>query len=106
MREYNKVDFVGVKIGEVDMSSDPASSSRRVTDALTMNVTDQVLRGGETYRVDVRSDNFEDIHGLQYTLSYADAYVSVESIEPGALRVTEDHYYRYGPGMITSSWNT
>src|SRR5699024_2567408 len=39
------------------------------------------------------------------TLSYAEGYVSVESIEGGALRLSEENYFRYGPGLITSSWN-
>src|SRR5690625_7727717 len=43
--------------------------------------------------------------GIQYTLSYLKDQVDVESIEAGALNITENHYYRYAPGVITSSWS-
>src|SRR5690625_6078715 len=57
------------------------------------------------YRVDVTSANFDEVMGMQYTLSYLKDQVDVESIEAGALNITENHYYRYAPGVITSSWS-
>src|SRR5699024_2601918 len=100
-----RADFIGVKIGDVNQSGDPAKTSRRASGELHLTMTDKVLKAGETYRVEVRSDNFEDVMGMQFTLSYAEGYVSVESIEGGALRLSEENYFRYGPGLITSSWN-
>uniref|UniRef100_UPI001F440653 T9SS type A sorting domain-containing protein n=1 Tax=Membranihabitans marinus TaxID=1227546 RepID=UPI001F440653 len=100
-----RVDFTAVKVGDVNLSSDPASSNRSVTGNLNLNMSDKRLKGGEIYHIDVRSDNFDAIRGLQYTLNYADAYVSVESILPGALKMTEDNYLKYRPGVLTASWN-
>src|SRR5690625_1474344 len=57
------------------------------------------------YRVDVTSANFHEVMGMQYTLSYLKDRVDVEAIEAGALNITENHYYRYAPGVITSSWS-
>ncbi len=103
------VDWIGVKIGDVNLSGDPARSSsdnyRSTTGELHLNVADVTLKGGELYRVDVTSDNFVNINGLQYTLSYLSNMVEVESIEAGALNVTKDNYTHYAPGVITSSWN-
>ncbi len=99
------VDFIGVKIGDVNLSGDPARSSRSVTGELSLNVADKTLKAGELYRVDVTSDNFVNINGMQYTLSYLTNLVEVEAIEPGALNITKDHYLRYAPGVITSSWS-
>src|SRR5690606_3896381 len=82
-----------------------ASGSRNMRGRLNLNVADKELKGGEVYRVEVRSDNFEQIRGLQYTLDYADAYVTLESIEGGALNITGDNYLKYGPGTVTFSWN-
>lgn len=113
LTEDMTLNFTGVKIGDVNLSGDPARSSRsahslsRLKDErqLQLNIADKVLKGGEVYRVEVRSDNFKNIRGLQYTMNYADAYVSVESIEPGVLNVTEDNYLKYVPGVLTASWN-
>ena len=99
------VDFVGVKIGDVNLSGDPARSSRSTTGELNLNVANKTLKAGEIYRVNVTSDNFVNINGMQYTLSYLTNMVEVESIEAGALNITKDHYLRYAPGVITSSWS-
>ena len=99
------VNFTGVKIGDVNLSGDPARTSRSKKGQLQLNIADKVLKGGEVYRVEVRSDNFEDIRGIQYTMNYADAYVSVESIEPGVLNITKENYLKYAPGVLTASWN-
>ena len=100
-----RVDFTGVKVGDVNYSSDPASGNRSTSGQLHLNVADKVLKGGEVYRVDVRSDNFEDISGMQFTMGYEDAYVSIESIEPGLLNISPDHYLEYSSGNLTFSWN-
>src|SRR5690625_7377887 len=42
---------------------------------------------------------------MQYTLTYLTDQVEIESIAPGALNVTENHYYHYAPGVITTSWS-
>ena len=99
------VDWVGVKIGDVNLSGDPARSSRSTTGNLHLNVADKTLKGGGVYRVDITSDNFENISGMQYTLGYVTNLVEVESIEAGALNITKDNYVRYAPGLITSSWS-
>ncbi|HLT93943.1 MAG TPA: T9SS type A sorting domain-containing protein, partial [Membranihabitans sp.] len=113
-RDY-EVDFVGVKIGDVNMSSDPASRSRSTSGRLHLNVADRKMKGGEIYRVDVRSDNFEDILGLQFTMQYSSAYIDVVAFESGVLKLTEDNYYHFEPrsmsgltsqmGLITASWS-
>ncbi len=114
--EDHHVEFTGVKIGDVNLSvfrqnvgSDPTSPDsyrgRSTKGQLHLNMADKVLKGGEVYRIEVRSDNFENIRGLQYTLDYADAYVSVESMESGVLNITGDNYLKYSPGVVTASWN-
>src|SRR5690606_10431275 len=97
------------------MSSDPASRSRSTSGRLHLNVADRKMKGGEIYRVDVRSDNFEDILGLQFTMQYSSAYIDVVAFESGVLKLTEDNYYHFEPrsmsgltsqmGLITASWS-
>src|SRR5690606_10586042 len=96
------VDFVAVKIGAVNLSGDRARSSRSTTGELHLNAADGSMRARALYRVDLTSDKFLNINGMQYTLSYVTNLVEVESIEAGALNVTKDHYWRYAPGVITS----
>ncbi|MBY5960293.1 T9SS type A sorting domain-containing protein, partial [Membranicola marinus] len=100
------VDFVGVKIGDVNLSSSRQHvGSRSTTGTLNLNMADKAMKGGEVYRIDVTSDNFVNINGMQYTLSYVTNLVEIESIEAGALNITKDNYVRYAPGVITSSWS-
>ncbi|GAA5225311.1 hypothetical protein GCM10025777_59420 [Membranihabitans marinus] len=99
------VDFVGVKIGDVILSADASRSARSGLTSLNLNVADKALKAGEVYRVNVTSDNFNEITGMQYTLAYADNAVEIQTIDAGALNFTQDNYVKYQPGIITSSWS-
>ncbi|GAA5220822.1 hypothetical protein GCM10025777_14520 [Membranihabitans marinus] len=99
------VDFVGVKIGDVILSADASRSARSGLSSLNLNVADKVLKAGEVYRVNVTSENFNEITGMQYTLAYANNVVEIETIDAGALNFTQDNYVKYQPGIITTSWS-
>src|SRR5690606_1924681 len=105
INEDMTVNFTATKIGDVDLSSDAATPSRSATGKLLLTMDDRILEGGEIYRIEVRSDNFDNIRGLQYTLQYEDAHIEIESIEPGVLDIGPDNYYRYSPGNMTLSWS-
>ncbi|GAA5221021.1 hypothetical protein GCM10025777_16510 [Membranihabitans marinus] len=99
------VDFVGIKVGDVDLSSDPKSTSRSKDGGLELVLTDQTLLPGDIYTIEVTSSNFESIKGLQYTLQYDDVNVEVLDVQPGRLSIDESNYYNYLPGLMTFSWN-
>ncbi|WP_236972870.1 T9SS type A sorting domain-containing protein, partial [Membranihabitans marinus] len=105
LRSDENIDFVGVKIGNVNRTENVGRSQRSGLTTLNLSVVDQGLISGELYRVDVTSANFDEITGMQYTLAYANNAVEVESIESGALNFTEDNYMKYRPGLITASWS-
>lgn len=105
MPEEKPVDWIGVKIGDVDQSGELIRSNRHITGELSLNISDKEMKAGETYRIPVRSENFAEVTGMQYTLSYLSDAMEVESIQPGAINMTENNYYRYAPGVITSSWS-
>ncbi|WP_236973127.1 T9SS type A sorting domain-containing protein, partial [Membranihabitans marinus] len=105
LRADQNIDFVGVKIGDVNRTENVGRSQRSGLTTLNLSVVDQGLISGELYRVDVTSENFDEITGMQYTLAYANNAVEVESIEGGALNFTEDNYVKYRPGFITASWS-
>ncbi|GAA5220502.1 hypothetical protein GCM10025777_11320 [Membranihabitans marinus] len=105
LRADQNIDFVGVKIGDVNRTENVGRSQRSGLTTLNLSVVDQGLISGELYRVDVTSANFDEITGMQYTLAYANNAVEVESIEGGALNFTEDNYVKYRPGFITASWS-
>src|SRR5690625_6339949 len=71
------VDWIGVKIGDVDLSGDATRSSRSTTGELTLTVADKQLKAGETYRVDVTYANFHEVMGMKYTLYYFEDEVGV-----------------------------
>lgn len=100
-----EIDWVGVKIGDVNMSGEVSVNNRNLSGAVHLNVADKHLRAGEIYRMEVTSDNFKDITGMQYTLNYLNSEVEIVSVEAGALPVTENNYFRYAPGVLTWSWH-
>ncbi len=99
------VDFIGVKIGDVNQTSDPSRNARSQLSSLHLQLEDMILESGQTYRLPITSDNFIDIAGMQFTLTYDDEAIDIVEIEGGALNITKDHYALYQPGYITASWS-
>lgn len=104
-------DFMGVKIGDVNGSSTPnlvaPSVETRSTDKLTLEVQNVEFVKGEQVELAITANNFTDIVGLQYTLSYDESSLEYVGVKAGSLNVTNDHVgASYSQrGLITTSWN-
>jgi len=105
-----ELDWVGVKIGDVNIDNDPSRSAGRVNKSLVFDVDDEQLIAGSQYKVTLQTSNFTDITGYQFTLQSdpgAVKIVGVEFSEEG-LGVSEDNFNLnlIAQGVITTSWNT
>ncbi|NND05745.1 MAG: T9SS type A sorting domain-containing protein [Saprospiraceae bacterium] len=102
-----RVDWTGVKIGDVDNSNDPSRSAGRSGKSLVFNVDNAQLIAGNQYKVDFKANNFNDISGYQFTLNFDKNSIKVLNVEPGVLEVDADNFgmNRIEDGMMTTSWN-
>jgi hypothetical protein len=105
-------DFVGVKIGDVNGSAKAnalmTSSERRTGETLSLYIEDEVYRSGEVVKVEIRSGNFDQLIGYQFTLNFDRSGLEWMGLESGSLEVTESNFglHLTGEGMITTSWNS
>ncbi len=103
-------DFIGVKIGDVNGSAIPNSllgSVTRSTDGtLTLSADDAKVAAGEIFTVDFKANDFANIFGYQYTLTFDNNLAAFAEVVPGALEMDENNFgfSRLAEGIITTSW--
>ena len=67
------LDFVSIKLGDVTNSARSNVNSKvsaRTSSTLLLEFDDQILQAGQSYSIPVRSNNFHQIRGMQYTLRF------------------------------------
>ncbi len=106
-RDIMRVDFTGVKTGDVNLDSDPARKSARSNNSIKFVLEDQLLQKGNTYTVPVIVRDFNQITGLQYTLEFISTALHIEAVEPGSANGYQQANYNLNnlwDGWFTSSW--
>lgn len=88
-----EIDFIGVKIGDVNGSViansnlDGPSVERRAKQDLLFLVNNVVLEAGESATLEIRSNNYQQISGWQGTLEFNPGLVEVLEISSGELDI-------------------
>jgi hypothetical protein len=100
-------DFIGVKIGDVTGDAKANAGSGIVTprgsQVLQMRLADQELKAGIPVKVDITSDQFADIAGLQFNLKMTNGRIL--DIVGGALPITEEYFSINHDGELLVSYN-
>ncbi|MCB0517727.1 MAG: HYR domain-containing protein [Lewinellaceae bacterium] len=111
------VDFVAVKIGDVNGSavtnlSTDDTEDRNTTDDLTFAVDEQLVQAGETFRIPIKAmpGKNQDINllGYQFALRFDPNAATLVDIEMGDLtNLTETNFglTMLDEGIITTSWD-
>jgi len=107
-----KIDFIGVKIGDVNGSVVPNLQSRAIDNrssrwALSFTTEDKVIKGGQSDYISFYSDSYERVSGWQMTLEYDADNIDVLSIYSDVLDIDESQYNiaSQDQGWITISYN-
>ncbi|MDH3648029.1 MAG: T9SS type A sorting domain-containing protein, partial [Saprospiraceae bacterium] len=61
------IDFIGIKIGDLDLDGDPSRSAGRSAKGLVLHTTDQTLIPGMTYEVPIKVKDLVSLQGFQFT---------------------------------------
>ena len=107
MLDQMQVDFIGVKIGDINIDSDPSRKAPRSADNVTLNVSDFQLRTGDYYTVPVTAKDFKNILGMQFTLIFDVDKIEVRGIEAGKeIDFSDEHFNldNLAEGWMTASW--
>ena len=101
--------FVGVKIGDVNMDADPSGANgngTRSSEVFTMQVEDEVVAQGESTIIAMQAGEDYEMSGVQFTLHLGSSLEFV-SIEGGTLDMSEANYhYDADAHVVTVSWGS
>ncbi|KXK38750.1 MAG: T9SS type A sorting domain-containing protein [Saprospiraceae bacterium] len=100
--------FVAVKIGDVNGSASVSEVNKpaetRSSKTLTLVSNDKVYSHGDIVRMNITSDNFNNIAGAQWTMNYNTNALDFVKVESGSIQMNEDNY-NVTNGKIAFSWN-
>lgn len=102
-------DFIGIKVGDLDMDHDPANKAPRAGTQLVFSTSDLQLSAGKTYSIPITATNFVDIAGYQYTLQIDDHAAEILGFEPSNLEYLDETNFgksHISEGILTTSWNS
>jgi subtilisin-like proprotein convertase family protein len=103
------VDFVAVKIGDVNNSAatnfGAGNEDRTTVGDLLLNTDDLTLSEGETYTVEFKAGDF-DVSGYQFTLNFDKGALEFVEVVPGLANVSNFGLTMLDEGVLTTSWNS
>ncbi len=110
LNENNTIDFIAVKMGDVNNSvvaSAQGTATTRSSEKLVFEVENKTLTAGQTYKMDVTSSNFNNINGYQFTLKFDNNALEFNKLNSGSLNLDESNFgfNRVSEGLLTTSWN-
>ena len=103
-----EVNFVGVKVGDVNGSSKANSAQLqgaeiRTSEKLIFAVEDAAISAGEEVKISFKAKSFAGVEGYQFTLNIPG--MEVVNIEAASLQVDENNFGLIRQGVVTTSWN-
>ncbi len=100
-------DFIGVKVGDVSgnaIANSALKAKNRTSRNLSFEVSDQLLKVGETVSVHVLTSNLSDIAAFQWTFETKD--IEILGIESGEIQMNEDNFAKINNATTTLAWYT
>lgn len=98
-------DFIGVKIGDVSGNAVSSGSfapiDTRSNGSLVFKVQDETVEAGQLIKLDVTSENFQNVFGYQFTLMHEG--LTFDHIDAGVLEIDESHI-GIRENSLTMSW--
>ncbi len=104
-----EADFIGIKMGDVDLDNDPSLSVPRSSQQVYFVVNDMELFAGNTYEIPVQLEAGSQAEGFQFTLEFDSQVLNLEGIIPHESSVISANNFGLSNldlGLITVSWNS
>ncbi|MBK9717110.1 MAG: hypothetical protein IPO85_06290 [Saprospiraceae bacterium] len=105
------VNFIGVKVGDVNQSAKTRGVSNTVirsSQVFDLNFENQSVKENEIIEIPFSSNNISEFGGFQMTLEVRPEAMEIIDVEGNkSIRFGDDNYsmYHEGLGKITISWN-
>lgn len=106
------VDFVGVKIGDVNSSAEPSnfngnSETRSNGESFYLTIENMDFQQGEVVEVPVKASDFDQVDAFQFSFMFDQNVLEFQNLKSGAIRMDESTagFDFLEDGIITFSWN-
>lgn len=104
------IDFVGVKIGDVNNNAAANRFDRvntRSNGTLSLNADNQLFDMNASVSIDIKASDATDLVGMQATFALDPSMVSVTGVTGGVLDINDSNYNLSNSenGFVTMSWN-
>ena len=111
LNENMNVDFIGIKVGDVNGSvvanSNDANIEDRDNDALKLTIDEQWIAAGEIANIQISTDNYTDILGWQTAFKYDASQLSVIELNAPFEGWSERNYHIDSEnGVVTISYHS
>lgn len=103
IKEDQNIDFIGIKIGDVNFSSYKLTRDHSRSRGLNLVLQDQVLSPGQVYYLPVRSAEMKSILGLQFAWILDQQAIRSIGLSSGQIELSEENYALPGK-YLTFSW--
>ena len=98
-------DFIGIKLGDVDASASYGnirSTTQTRRSPLVLSYDDFAVQTGKEYELNLFSPNFEDIHGMQWTMGHKGLKIS--EINGRSIQLNDENTASHTEDVSTFSW--
>ncbi len=103
------IDFIGIKMGDVNLSADPSSlvKAETRTSPKTLDFEIHPVINGNQVKFDFSSTNFIDIEGFQFTLDFDASELTYTEVMSSVLDMNSEHIglTKSTDGFITISYD-
>ena len=106
------VDFIGVKLGDLNATANPsllqAGDTRSPEGGLKIKLEDQLLEAGQRYDLDFKASDFKEVAGFQFTLNFPTdklLLLDYQGSELSSMSTDNFGFTKVEEGKITVSWN-
>nr|MBX2815936.1 T9SS type A sorting domain-containing protein [Saprospiraceae bacterium] len=103
-----KADFVGVKIGDVNLDSDPSRRASRSAKTLTLYAEDKALQAGARTKMTLDAKALSEFEGFQFTLEVNQQNLKIVNVslsDESTLRAENLNVSSIENGWMTVSWH-
>ena len=102
------LNFTGVKIGDVDQSSDPARRSGRSQSEVILTTKDLHFSSGQKHAVEFSTGDLEKCRGFQFTIAFDPNQLTLVALTGNEeIGLDEEHFAinQKEEGMVSVSWD-
>ncbi|MCC7027462.1 MAG: HYR domain-containing protein, partial [Saprospiraceae bacterium] len=107
VKDYNQ-NFMAIKMGDLTGNAKAGliTPTIRTTGVVNLEIDEAEVVAGTYYKMAIRSNDFANIAGYQFTMNFDHESLIFEKVESGVLNMNETNVANIRDGILTTSWNS